>query len=233
MPKSMAEEVLYWLVSAIINLTLFTFLAGVFIVSVQETPELYPIKVQIREIPKPKPKKRIKSVVKVKSEAKKTVSKRVKAAAKKRKLGSTVTSAPKKGDVKVPVQKEEDISLLAELQKRIEARLRKEEEGKRTRRVGNISAVVTGKQVRIRGGDRRIVYSPPIPELITKEFPASVKVRIWVSSDGRVVKAFLLQRSGNARIDSILISYVKAIRFEKIKEKEIQIGEITFRFRGG
>jgi len=101
--------------------------------------------------------------------------------------------------------------VLAELEKRIESRLRKRKEERKE--VGALSAVVAGGQVRIRGGTRKIVYTPPAPELISQEFPSAVR--------------------GDVNIDSILLSYVRAIRFEKVEDSEVQVGEITFSFRGG
>ncbi len=99
--------------------------------------------------------------------------------------------------------------------------------------MGSISAVVTGKEVRIKGGTRRIVYTPPVPELISSEFPSGVRIRIWVAPDGSVIKALLLQRSGSVNIDNTLLSFVRGIRFEKVQEQEVQVGEITFSFQGG
>ncbi len=230
MLKEAVEEVLYWGISIVINLILFSLLTTVFIVKVQEIPDIYPIKVEIREIKVEKPK-RTKSVVKAKVTAKKTVMQKTKGTVKKRKAGATLTSASEKGDVKVPLQKEEDISLLAELEKKIESKLKKKEKVKKE--VGAISAVLTGGKLRIKGGTRKIVYIPPTPELISQEFPGAVRVRIWVSAAGDVVKALLLQRSGDVNIDNTLLSYVRAIKFEKVEDKEVQIGEITFSFQGG
>jgi len=231
MLRSIGEELLFWIASILINLILFTFLTTVFIVKVKEVPDIYPLRVEIKEIVVKKKPKKPKSVVKAESRAKKTVSKRAKGVSKKRKVGAGVSAPLKKGDVKVPAQKEEDVSVLAELEKKIESRLKKRKSVKKE--VGTLSAVVTGKEVRIKGGTRRIVYTPPAPELITTEFPSRVRVRIWVSPDGRVIRAILLQRSGNVNIDSILLAYVRGIRFEKVEDQEVQVGEISFSFRGG
>ncbi len=231
MLKSIAEEFLYWIISALINLVLLSFLSTVFIVKVREVPEIYPLRVEIKEIVVKKPKKK-RSIVKARSVAKKTVGRTIKGSAKKRKAGATVSKAHKKGDVKVPVQEEEDVSVLAELQKKIESRLKKKKKESK-KEVGVLSAVLTKGEVKIKGGTRDIVYTPPVPELIASEFPGAVRVRIWVSPDGRVIKAILLQRSGNVNIDSTLLSYVRGIRFEKVRDEEVQVGEITFRFQGG
>ncbi len=228
MLKSALEEILYWVISALVNLLLFSFLATVFIVKVKETPEIYPLRVEIKEI-KVEEEERRRSLVKAESEAKKTVSKRAPGSSKVKKLGAGVSSPLKKGDVEVP--KEEDVSILAELEKKIASRL--EEEKKEVKKVGQLSAVVEGEELRIKGGSRKIVYTPPVPELISREFPGRVKVRIWVSPEGRVIRAILLQRSGSVNIDNTLLSYVRGIRFEKVQEQEVQVGEITFSFQGG
>ncbi len=231
MLKGAVEEALYWIISILINLIMFSLLTTVFIVKVQEVPEIYPLRVEIRELKVEKPQ-RNKSVVEARSEAKRTVSKaRPKGGAQKRQAGATITQAHSKGDVKVPVQEEEDVSVLAELQKKIESRLKKKQQVKK--QVGALSAVVTGKEVKIKGGSRSIVYIPPAPDLISSEFPSAVRVRIWVAPDGRVVKAILLQRSGNVNIDNTLLAYVRGIKFERVEDEEVQVGEITFSFRGG
>ena len=223
------EEILYWGISIAINLILFTLLTSVFIVNVKEVPEIYPLKVEIVEIREPK-EKRIKSVTQVRSEAKRTVTQKKVAQGKTKRAGVGVSKAHEKGDVKVP--EEEDVSVLAEIQRKVEMRL-KERKKLQRKEVGTLSAVVTGGEVRIKGGTRKIVYTPPLPDLVTTEFPSSVRVRIWVSPDGKVVRAVLVQRSGSANIDSVLLSFVRGIRFEKVQEMEVQVGEITFSFKGG
>ncbi|MDQ7038464.1 MAG: TonB family protein [Aquificota bacterium] len=229
MLREALEEVLYWGISIVINLILFTFLTSVFIVKVKEVPDIYPLKVDIVEIEKPK-EKRVKSVTQVRSEAKKTVAKKRPPQGERTKAGVGVSRAHEKGDVKVP--EEEDVSVLAEIQKKVEERLRKRQVQVK-KEIGSLSAVVRGGEVKIRGGTRRIVYTPPLPELVTTEFPSSVRVRIWVSPDGRVVRAVLVRRSGSANIDSVLLSFVRGIRFERVQEREVQVGEITFSFQGG
>jgi len=228
MLRNALEETLYWVISALINLILFSLLTTAFLVKVKDTPELYPLRVEIKEIKVKERKEEVRSVVKAKAEASKMTAKKTKESAGKSKLGAGVSSAHEKGDVEVPVQ--EDVSVLAELQKRIASRVREKEVKKE---VGTISAVIRGKEVRIRGGSRKIVYVPPLPSLVASEFPAGVRVRIWVAPDGGVVRALLIQRSGSVNIDSVLLSFVRGIRFERVIEEELQVGEITFRFQGG
>ncbi len=232
MLKGALEEVLYWVISVLVNLILFSLLTTVFIVKVREVPEIHPLRVEIRELEVKKPK-RTKSVREAKSEARRTeATGQPSGETKMRKEGATLTQAQEKGDIKVPVQEEEDVSILAELQKRIESRLR-QSKPKQKKEIGTLSAVVSGKRVSIKGGSRKIIYIPPTPDLVSTEFPSSVKVRIWVSPEGRVIRAVLIQRSGNVNIDSTLLSYVRGIRFEKVNDGEVQVGEITFSFRGG
>jgi len=50
MLRSAFEEVLYWSISIVINLILFSLLAAVFIIKVQEVPEIYPLQVEIKEL---------------------------------------------------------------------------------------------------------------------------------------------------------------------------------------
>lgn len=230
MVRDILEELLYWGISIVINLILFTLLTSVFIVKVKETPEIYPLRVEIVEVEKSE-EKRIRSVTPVKSEARRTVTKKSPAQGKKTQAGVGVSKAHKKGDVKVP--EEEDISVLAEIRRKVEQRLKERQRKPQRKEIGTLSAVVSRGEVRIKGGTRRIVYTPPLPELVTTEFPSSVRVRIWVSPEGRVVRAVLVQRSGSANIDSVLLSFVRGIRFEKVQEREVQVGEITFSFQGG
>lgn len=229
MLREALEEVLYWGISIAINLILFSLLTSVFIVKVRDVPDIYPLKVDIVEVEK-REEKRVKSVTQVRSEAKKTVVKRKTQEGKKTKAGVGVSKAHEKGDVKVP--EEEDVSVLAEIQRKVEERLKKRQ-AQTKKEIGTLSAVVRGREVRIRGGTRRIVYTPPLPELVTTEFPSSVRVRIWVSPEGKVIRAVLVRRSGSVNIDSVLLSFVRGIRFEKVQEREVQVGEITFSFQGG
>jgi protein TonB len=230
MLKTAVEELLYWGISIFVNLILFTLLATVFIIKVKETPEFYPLKVELKKIEIKKPK-RERSVRKSQSVAKKTVAKRTKAPSVKNKAGAGVASPLEKGDVPVPV--EEEVSVLEELQKKISAKLERQKREEVKKEVGQLSAVVTGEEVRIKGGTRNILYTPPPPELVTREFPSRVRIRIWVDPDGTVIRAVLLQRSGSANIDNTLLTYVRGIKFEEVETSEVQVGEITFSFQGG
>jgi len=213
------EEFLYWAISLLINLLLLSFLATLFIVRVKDVPELHPLKVEV-EMPR-----EIRSIVKAEPISERSVSKRRKPVGGGGGVG--VSSVHERGDVKVPTQ--EDVSILSEVRRRVEKRLTEEER----KEVGNISAVVLGSELRIKGGTRKILYTPPAPELVSTEFPSAVRIRIWVDPEGRVIKAVLLQRSGSVNIDNTLLSFVRGFRFEKVQEQEVQVGEISFSFRGG
>lgn len=109
----------------------------------------------------------------------------------------------------------------------------KERKKKTKKEVGSLSAVVKGGEIKIKGGTRKVVYIPPPPNLIAREFPSKVSVRIWVDPQGRVIRALILRRSGNVNIDNAILKFVKGVRFEAIPESEVQVGEITFSFHGG
>ncbi|HIQ48070.1 MAG TPA: energy transducer TonB, partial [Aquifex aeolicus] len=136
-----------------------------------------------------------------------------------------------KGDVPIKVEqqkREEEISILPELEKRIKRKLAEREKLKKE--IGEISAVVSKKSVEIKVGSRKLVYVPSAPVFKVKEFPSQVKIKIWVNPEGKVIKAIIVQRSGVASIDDKLLRFVKKLRFEEIDTFEVQEGIITFRF---
>ena len=252
MVKHIGEEALYLLISVVINLILFTFLAGVFIVKVQDIPQVEPIKVVFKEELGAKGKvvsksKSVKKAVKpVKKVVKKDSGKHSKRSATKPKKHShgkdkassvAVSETHEKGDVKLPVKKkqEEDVSILASLEEKVRKKVA--EGNVRTvpqkKEIGNISAVLGSGGVKFHTGSRKIVSIPPTPELVTKEFPSVVKIKIWVSPSGKVVKSIIVQRSGDVKIDTTLMNYVRRIRFESIDGGDTQVGVISFTFRGG
>jgi len=61
MLRSAVEEALYWGISLFINLILFTLLTTVFIIQVQQKPDFYPLRVELKRI-KVKEPERVKSV---------------------------------------------------------------------------------------------------------------------------------------------------------------------------
>ncbi len=245
MVKRISEDILYLSISLIINLILFTFLAGVFIIRVQDRPQVEPIKVVLKEelgkklrpvVKQPKPVVKKKKVVRRKPvpEGKTGSAKKVKR--KRESPPLAVSKASEKGEVAMPVREiEEDVSILESLEEKIKKRVAKESvrEAPAKKEIGNISAVVGQEGVSFKAGSRKIISIPQPPELITREFPSVLRIKIWVSPEGKVIKSLIVQRSGNVKIDTTLMRYVRSIRFEPIKTEEIQVGVISFTFRGG
>ncbi len=233
MVRNLGEEALYLLISVFVNLILFTFLSGIFLIKVQDVPQIESLTVVVKQELGSRPKL-IKS-----SPPKKKVSKAVKKKLKgtpPKPSAAAVSSAPQKGDVKVPVKEEvPDVSILAGLEEKIKRRVAQSGTRKRSvkKEIGSISAVVGKGGVKFHAGSRKIVNIPSPPELITREFPSVVKIKVWVSPSGKVIKSLIVQRSGDVKIDTALMRYVRSIKFEPIKFDEIQVGVISFTFRGG
>ncbi len=80
---------------------------------------------------------------------------------------------------------------------------------------------------------RKLIYMPPPPNIKTKIIlpPKSVKVKIWITPDGRVSNIILLKRTGDPSLDKAIIEYVKAWRFNKINTDEVQWAITTIRFK--
>ena len=221
--KAVFEHILYFTAALFINLILFNLLYYfIFRVPIPETRELPPLKVEIQQIAtqvgtkKERKRKRI-----GKPKHSKVVSSK-----------TAISNVPvgKKGEIPVKVQKkpEKNIEILESI-KRIALKKWKERQ-KLAKQVGEISAVVSQKKLTIRVGTRKLTYIPPPPTFKVKEFPSSVKIKIWVDPAGKVIKAIILQRSGIAEIDNGLLKFVKKLRFEPIETGEIQEGVITFTF---
>ncbi len=200
------EKILYFTVSVLINLILLKlFSFYIFAHSSVSMPEYKPLEVKIVEI---KPKK---------SGGKKVKHSRKKSA-----------KVVKKEGIKVEKRRRKEVSILPELEKKIKERLRKRRELKKE--IGEISAVLTKKAVKIKTGSRKLTYVPPPPTFKVEEFPSRVAVKIYVDPDGKVIKAVLIRRSGVAEIDNYILKFVRKLRFEKIESNEIQEGIITFTF---
>ncbi len=222
-----SQTVAYWAGSFIVNLIIFTGFASMFLLTKLDIPERKPLVITVKEvtIKSPPPKPAVKKTVKKSKEVKQP--------------SITVEKSHEKGDFPVKVEekrKEEDVKILASIQESVKRRLEEEQEKgtvKSDKNIGSISAVVSGSGIKFMTGNRKIVHTPPLPSLIVSEFPAPLKVKIWVNPYGRVVKAVIVQRSGNAKIDSTLLRYIKSVKFEAINADIVQTGEITFRFRGG
>ncbi|HIP42714.1 MAG TPA: TonB family protein [Aquifex aeolicus] len=226
MGKSLAEQVLYFLISIFINL-LFLKILFYYLFNVNlPQPQIYQaLRVEIKEVKVPSLSK--------KAEKTKTTERNTEKA-KKITEPKTLTAVEKsfeKGDVPVKVKQqkqEEEISILPELEKKIKRKLAEREKLKKE--IGEISAVVSKKNVEIKAGSRKLVYTPSAPVFKVKEFPSQVKIKIWVNPEGKVIKAIIVQRSGVASIDDKLLRFVKKLKFEEIDTFEVQEGVITFRF---
>ncbi|RUM32987.1 MAG: hypothetical protein DSY42_00095 [Aquifex sp.] len=226
MGKSLAEQVLYFLISIFINL-LFLKILFYYLFNVNlPQPQIYQaLKVEIKEVKVPSPSGKVKKT--------KTTERNTKKAKKitESKAVAAVEKSFKKGDVPVKVKQqkhEEEISILPELEKRIKKKLAEREKLKKE--IGEISAVVSKRSVEIKIGSRKLVYVPSAPVFKVKEFPSQVKIKIWVNPEGKVIKAIIVQRSGVASIDDKLLRFVKKLKFEEIDTFEVQEGVITFRF---
>ncbi len=80
---------------------------------------------------------------------------------------------------------------------------------------------------------RKLIYMPPPPNIKTKIIlpPKSIKVKLWITPDGRVSNIVLLKRTGDPSLDKAIIEYVKAWRFNKIDSDEVQWAITTIRFK--
>ena len=77
---------------------------------------------------------------------------------------------------------------------------------------------------------RKLIYIPKIGPIKVSTPPAPVEVKITVLPDGRVIKAVLIKKSGNPKIDSLVLNFSKNLRFEPINEPIIQEIYISYNF---
>ncbi|MFN3814146.1 MAG: energy transducer TonB, partial [Aquificaceae bacterium] len=226
------EDIFYWLVSALINLFVFTFLAYILLLKVDVKIESSPINLFI-ENP---------AVEKVKFSRAKGMEikpKLGKHTIEKGKEGASTTPMVlerREGDVSLPAGKttQEDVSILSEIERRVKGRKDSQEEGTPTKNIGEVSAVISNGSVGFGGGSGRgILYVPALPKFAAEELPSTLRVRVWVEPSGIVSRVEILQRSGVPQIDERLVEFVRRIKFEPIKENLIQTGILIFRFKGG
>ncbi|NPB07466.1 MAG: energy transducer TonB [Aquificae bacterium] len=220
--RNSAEYLLYFLASLLLNLLFFKVLFHYLFAFDYAPREFYPVlKVEIKEVAPPKPKA---------PPPPPPVKKKPKKEAPPPSAG--VASASQEGQVPVKVEeeekKEEEVSILSQLKEKVMRRV--EERRRAVKEVGEISAVVKEKGVEIRAGTRKLLSVPPAPTFSVREFPSAVKVKIWVSPEGRVIKALIVQRSGVAEIDNELLKFVKKLRFEPVEGGEVQVGTVVFTF---
>ena len=77
---------------------------------------------------------------------------------------------------------------------------------------------------------RKLIYIPKISPIEVSTPPAPVEVKITVLPDGRVIKAVLIKKSGNPKIDNLVLNFSKNLRFEPINEPIIQEIYISYNF---
>jgi protein TonB len=228
------EELFYWLISLFVNLLIFSFLSYLFLLKINIKEETPPLNVSL-EVPK-------QATQEVKfskgrhahlepKEGKHTL-------AKGKHVANTTPMVidRKQGDVEVPSGEEtqEDVSVLSQIEQKVKGRKETQEEGIKTKEIGEVSAVVSKEGVGFSGGKGRgILYAPPLPRLISEELPSTLKIKVWVEPTGEISRLEVLQRSGVPEIDEKLIQFVKRIKFEPIRENVLQTGIIIFRFKGG
>ncbi len=78
---------------------------------------------------------------------------------------------------------------------------------------------------------RVILYKPPPPKIVANTPPPTVKVRIWVNPDGTVGRVEFKTTTQDKKIDSLIWSYVKKWKFNKIDKDEKQYADIIIRFK--
>ncbi len=228
------ENSLYWGVSLFLNLIIFTLLSLYLSVRVEFKPPQKLMEVYFQEIPEIKE-------VKLTSGKSTPVVKRQTGEGIVKKDRHLVSSSPMEvsrstGDLKVPTgkPKEEEPSVLQEIEQRVRGREREvEKEGVRSADIGNITAVVSPGGVGFSGGGRATVYIPPFPRISSDEPLSPLRVRVWIEPSGVVSRVQVIQKSGSAHVDQKMVEFVRGIRFEAIRENVVQTGVIAFRFKGG
>lgn len=93
-----------------------------------------------------------------------------------------------------------------------------------------ISLSKIGASAEGNASSRSVIYKPPPPKITTSETLPSVKVKIWINPDGNVSKVELITTTGDPQINSLIISYMKKWKFNKILSNEIQWATLTIKF---
>ncbi|MGC8852360.1 MAG: energy transducer TonB family protein [Hydrogenobacter sp.] len=228
------EDIFYWLISLFVNLIIFTFLSYLLLLRINLKEETPPLNVSL-ETPK-----QITQEVKF-SKGSQAYQKPKEGKHTLAKGKNTVNTTPMvvskdKKDVPLPSGREtqEDVSILSQIEQKVKGRKEIQEEGTKTKEIGEVSAVVSKGGVGFAGGSGRgILYAPPLPKLVSEELPSTLKVRVWVEPSGEVSRIEVLQRSGVPEIDQKMVEFVKRIKFEPIKENILQTGVLIFKFKGG
>ncbi len=228
------EDIFYWLVSALINLFVFTFLAYILLLKVDIKPESSPINLFL-ENPAPVVEK-VKFSRAKRMEIKPKLGKHTIVKGKEEASTTPMMLERKDGDISLPTGKttQEDVSILSDIERKVKGRKESQEEGTPTKNIGEVNAVISGRGVGFGGGSGRgILYVPALPKFAVEELPSTLRVRVWVEPSGIVSRVEILQRSGVPQIDEKLVEFVRRIKFEPIKENVVQTGILIFRFKGG
>ncbi len=227
------ENSLYWGVSLVLNLIIFTLLSLYLSVRIEVKNPTKPMEVYLQEMPEIKE-------VKLASGRGTPNLRQQTGEGIVRKDRHLVSSSPMEvsrstGDLQVPVGRpKEEPSLLQEIEQRVRGREREiEKEGVRSADIGDITAVVSPGGVGLSGGGRAAVYIPPFPKISSDEPLSPLRVRIWIDPSGVVSRVQIIQKSGSPQVDQKMVEFVRGIRFEAIRENVVQTGVITFRFKGG
>ena len=227
------ENSLYWGVSLVLNLIIFTLLSLYLSVRIEVKNPTKPMEVYLQEMPEIKEVKLAsgKSTPNLRQQTGEGIV---------RKDRHLVSSSPMEvsrstGDLQVPAGRpKEEPSLLQEIEQRVRGREREiEKEGVRSADIGDITAVVSPGGVGLSGGGRATVYIPPFPKISSDEPLSPLRVRIWIDPSGVVSRVQIIQKSGSPQVDQKMVDFVRGIRFEAIRENVVQTGVITFRFKGG
>ncbi len=227
------ENSLYWGVSLVLNLIIFTLLSLYLSVRIEVKNPTKPMEVYLQEMPEIKE-------VKLASGRGTPNLRQQTGEGIVRKDRHLVSSSPMEvsrstGDLQVPAGRpKEEPSLLQEIEQRVRGREREiEKEGVRSADIGDITAVVSPGGVGLSGGGRATVYIPPFPKISSDEPLSPLRVRIWIDPSGVVSRVQIIQKSGSPQVDQKMVEFVRGIRFEAIRENVVQTGVITFRFKGG
>ncbi len=232
--KEKVETIINWGISILLNLIIFTLLSFYLSIKIELVSPATPLQVYFKDVPQTREIEFASGRQSVFHELRKGESLTKKGRDKA--TASSVEVSRSTGDLQVPTgkPKEEEPSLLQEIEQRVRGREREiEKEGVRSADIGNITAVVSPGGVGFSGGGRATVYIPPFPRISSDEPLSPLRVRVWIEPSGAVSRVQIIQKSGSPQVDQKMVEFVRGIRFEAIRENVVQTGVITFRFKGG
>ncbi|WP_448584648.1 energy transducer TonB family protein [Thermocrinis sp.] len=228
--ESLFEKSLYFLVSLIINLILFSYLSFYLLIKGLDIQVSEPIRLLLEEVPK------VEEVTFEKTVLNKAHSQK---GLKPQNIASNqIPLEAKKGDTPISSTKEEnqrEESILSEIERKVISKKADTDKGgvKVGENLGEIKADIAQGEVGFSGGSRQVVYVPTFPKIAVAELPSATQIRIWVEPSGKISRVEVIKRSGVPEVDKAIVDFVKGIRFEPIRDNIIQTGIITFKFKGG